>query len=108
MTEPRVIRSISAADFALISDEFAKNLHPKDAMIFEIHALRAERDALRKDAARLDWLESRSSFLVHQWQGGGYTLTLPQPPIDGVRPPPIGVAGDAFRQAIDAALAVQP
>ena len=68
----------------------------------------AERDALRKDAARLDWLESRSSFLVHQWQGGGYTLTLPQPPIDGVRPPPIGVAGDAFRQAIDAAMAVQP
>ena len=51
MTEPRVIRSISAANFALISDEFAKNLHPKDAMIFEIHALRAERDALRK---RLD------------------------------------------------------
>ena len=47
MTKPRVIRSISAADFALISDEFAKNLHPKDAMIFEIHALRAERDRLR-------------------------------------------------------------
>jgi hypothetical protein len=47
MTEPRVIRSISAADFARISDEFAKTMHPKDAMIFEIHALRAERDALR-------------------------------------------------------------
>ena len=73
-----------------------------------IDDLTAERDALREDAARLDWLESRSSFLVHQWQGGGYTLTLPQPPIDGVRPPPIGVAGDAFRQAIDAAMAVQP
>ena len=54
MTNPRKFRSISAADFALISDEFAKNLHPKDAMIFEIHALRAERDALRKDAALLD------------------------------------------------------
>ena len=47
MTKPRVIRSISAADFASIADEFAKNLHPKDAMIFEIHALRAERDRLR-------------------------------------------------------------
>jgi hypothetical protein len=47
MKEPRVIRSISAADFAHISDEFAKTQHPKDAMIFEIHALRAERDALR-------------------------------------------------------------
>jgi len=43
----RRLRSISAADFALISDEFAKTLHPKDAMIVEIHALRAERDALR-------------------------------------------------------------
>ena len=51
MTEPRVIRSISAANFALISDEFAKHPHPKDAMIFEIHALRAERDALRERAA---------------------------------------------------------
>jgi hypothetical protein len=49
-TEPRVIRSISAADFARISDEFAKTLHPNDAMICEIHALRAERDALLKDA----------------------------------------------------------
>ena len=47
MTDKRTIRSISAADFARISDEFAKHLHPKDAMIFEIHALRAERDALR-------------------------------------------------------------
>jgi hypothetical protein len=46
-TEPRVIRSISAANFARISDEFAKTLHPNDAMICEIHALRAERDALR-------------------------------------------------------------
>ena len=43
MTEPRVIRSISAADFASIADEFAN----KDGMIFEIHALRAERDRLR-------------------------------------------------------------
>ena len=43
MTKPRVIRSISAADFASIADEFAN----KDGMIFEIHALRAERDALR-------------------------------------------------------------
>lgn len=53
MTEPRVIRSIIAADFARIFDEFAKHPHPKDAMIFEIHALRTERDALREDAARL-------------------------------------------------------
>ena len=43
MTKPRVIRSISAADFASIADEFAN----KDGMIFEIHALRAERDRLR-------------------------------------------------------------
>ena len=43
----RRLRSISAKDFALISDEFAKNLHPTDSMICEIHALRAERDALR-------------------------------------------------------------
>lgn len=62
MTEQRVIRSISAADFARISDEFAKTLHPKDAMIFEIHALRAERDALRLDAARLDWMAKNPPF----------------------------------------------
>jgi hypothetical protein len=68
-----------------------------------MYDLRAERDALRKDAERLDWLQSRTSFLVHQWQGGGYTLTLPQPPVDGVRPPPIGFTGDALRNAIDAA-----
>ena len=43
----RRLRSISAKDFALISDEFAKNLHPTDSMICEIHALRAERDRLR-------------------------------------------------------------
>lgn len=57
MTEPRVIRSISAADFARISDEFAKTQHPKDAMIFEIHALRAERDALRKELAKFPVLD---------------------------------------------------
>ena len=57
MTEPRVIRSISAADFARIFDEFAKHPHPKDAMIFEIHALRAERDALRKELAKFPTLD---------------------------------------------------
>jgi uncharacterized coiled-coil DUF342 family protein len=64
-TEPRVIRSISAADFARISDEFAKTLLPYDAMICEIHALRAERDALRTtgetvtlSVARADEFES--------------------------------------------------
>ena len=60
MTKPRVIRSISAADFALISDEFAKNLHPKDAMIFEIHALRTERGALRAEVQRLQALVERA------------------------------------------------
>ena len=44
MTDKRTLRSISAADFGRIADEFAT----KDAMIFEIHALRAERDALRQ------------------------------------------------------------
>ena len=53
----RRLRSISAKDFALISDEFAKNLHPTDSMICEIHALRAERDALRKELAKFPTLD---------------------------------------------------
>jgi len=65
--------------------------------------LRAQLARVREDVARLDWLEARSSFLAHQWQGGGWTLTLPQPPVDGVRPPPFGFSGTTLRAAIDAA-----
>jgi hypothetical protein len=68
----------------------------------------ALRDAMRKDVARLDWMDARTAFLLHQWQGGGYTLTVPQPPVDGVRPVPVGFTGATLREAIDAALAVQP
>ena len=83
-------------------------IHSMSEYVTEKLRIEAERDALRKDAVRLDWLESRTSFLVHQWQGGGYTLTLPQPPVDGIRPSPIGFTGAMLRTAIDAALAVQP
>jgi hypothetical protein len=74
----------------------------------EVFQLRAERDALRRDAARLDWLDARTAFLAHQRQGGGLTLTLSQPPVDGVRPVPVGFTGATLREAIDAARAVQP
>lgn len=53
MSDKRTIRFISVADFGRIADEFAKALHPKDAMICEIHALRAERDTLRDEGDRL-------------------------------------------------------
>ena len=56
------------------------------------------------DTDILDWLQARTSFLVHPWQGGGYTLTLPQPPVDGVRPAPIGFTGGTLREAISAAI----
>ena len=97
MTKPRVIRSISAADFASIADEFAN----KDGMIFEIHALRAERDALRTDAALLDALQAEherfdpvAALVVkvkHDRNGSDWA----------------NVMGD-IRAALTAALAVQP
>jgi hypothetical protein len=101
-TEPRVIRSISAADFARISDEFAKTLLPYDAMICEIHAIRAERDALPKDAARLDWLESRKSYSIsnlggmacaHLWVTDGEDVRVTK-----------SVTKPTIREAIDAAM----
>jgi hypothetical protein len=86
----RRLRSISAADFALISDEFAKTLHPKDAMIVEIHALRAECDALRKvDDAMVE--RALSAFYF------GSTAFNTD-----------GVARQQVRAALDAALKVQP
>ena len=67
----------------------------------EIDRLRAERDALRKDAERLDWIER--NLIEGKWDGtigrpkswhmiGPYRHTLQQ------------MHGDTLRDAIDAAM----
>jgi hypothetical protein len=81
----------------------AANHDPTCRVLGAYDTLTRERDEARVDVERLDWLVSRTSFLVHQWQGGGYTLTLPQPPVDGVRPSPLGFSRGTLREAIDAA-----
>lgn len=73
MTKPRVIRSMSAADFASIADEFAN----KDGMIFEIHAIRAERDALDKEVQRLR--AELGMAYGHDYQKANPTYTGPCP-----------------------------
>ena len=82
----------------------SKMIGPYEYKALDIDAMAARIVELERDAKRLDWLEARTSFLVHQWEGGGFTLTLPQPPVDGVRPSPKGVQGTTFRVAIDAAI----
>jgi len=107
--EPEFVAVLRAMSDADLCDAFGLFLCDSegaigaDKIVAHIATLTRERDEARRDGARLDWLESRTSFLVHQWQGGGYTLTLPQPPVDGVRPPPIGFTGDTLRAAIDVA-----
>jgi hypothetical protein len=106
----------SAADWAARFDLDYTDEHGTSMRMFErpdgdyvryddYEKLRTENAALKADAERLDWMASRSSFLCHHWQGGGWTLTIPQPPVDGVRPPPVGFGGDTVRATIDAARA---
>jgi hypothetical protein len=68
-----------------------------------------ERDALRKDTARLDWLEGKAvSFTAHQWATGDWTMTLSEPSREknGLRTR--GFAGRSLREAIDAAMEATP
>ena len=62
--------------------------------------MEAERDALRKDAARLDWLSAQSSTAVTFWPHSAPHWIVETS--DTVQ------TGDTLRVALDAALAVQP
>jgi hypothetical protein len=61
----------------------------------EVFQLRAERDALRKDAARLDWLERHSLYIALDFR------------VYDSSDQSSGTIG-SDRDAIDAAMAVQP
>ena len=70
-------------------------------------ALRAERDALREDAARLDWLESaRHVCLFFDVDTNSHVTTI-RDGVDGARAQR-GATAKTIRAALDAALAVHP
>ncbi len=73
----------------------------------ENETLRAEHDALRKDAERLDWLESaRHVCLFFDVDTNSYVTTI-HDGVDGARAQR-GATAKTIRAALDAALAVQP